>query len=122
MTFKKGDNVNHSFKLPIGDYTPGGTLYFTAKPEIDNDTSDAAAVINKSFADSLVVLDATHATWPLAFLPADIVGVNFENGETNKEYIGEFQWIEDDGTIHSYPDNDDFINVVIYADVRRGAS
>ena len=122
MEFKKGDNVNHSFKLPIGDYTTGGTLYFTAKPAVDNDATDAAAVIDKSFTDSDVTEDSTYATWALAFEPGDITGVNFSNGEKAKKYLGEFQWVESDGTVHSYPADDNFIEVIIYADIKRATS
>ena len=67
MTFKKGDNVNHSFSMPIGDYSAGGTLFFAAKPEADNDATDAAAVIDKSFSDSVVVEGDDYAVWSLAF-------------------------------------------------------
>lgn len=122
MEFKKGDNTNHVFKLPLADYEIGGTLWFAAKPVPDNDAGDAAAVINKSFDDTNVTLDATYAVWALEFEPADIVGVNFTNGETNKEYVGEFQLVQSDGTVNSFPNTDDYIEVVIYADVKRGVS
>lgn len=120
MKFKKGDHRTHLFKLPIADYTTGGTLYFAAKEVPDNDVTDAAAVINKSFTDADVTTNATHAIWTCAFDPDDISGVNFEDGEDEKEFKGEFQWVEDDGTRHSYPDNNSYIQVIVYADIKRG--
>ncbi|MCA9325948.1 hypothetical protein KDA23_07895 [Candidatus Saccharibacteria bacterium] len=121
MKFKKGDDVTHTFKLPVAEYTAGGTLYFTAKPVVDNDATDAAAVIDKSFGDADST-DSSYATWSCAFEPGDITGVNFSNGEKKKSYLGEFQWIESDGTVHTYPADDNFIEVIIYADIRRATS
>lgn len=122
MEFKKGDRRVHYFKLPIADYSTGGTLFFAAKPAVDNDTTDAAAVINKSFTDAVVTLDATHATWTLEFLPADIVSVNFTNGETKKKYKGEFQFVPTSGYPVTFPDDDSYIEVTIYADIKRAVA
>lgn len=121
MKFKKGDTVNHSFRLPIGDYSEGGSLWFAAKPDPDNDPTDAAAVIDKEFTDDDVTLDATWATWALAFDADDISNVNFSNGEKKKTYIGEFQYVVGD-SVHTFPSDDNFIEVIIYADVKRGIS
>lgn len=122
MEFKKGDDVQHSFKMPIDDYSAGGTLWFAAKSDIDNDVTDAAAVIDKDFSDSVVATDAEYATWTLDFEPGDIVGVNFSGGEKKKKYVGEFQFVASDGKISTFPDDDNFIEVIIYADVKRGIS
>jgi len=122
MEFKKGDNVNHAFKMAIADYTTGGALYFTAKPAVDNDATDATAVIDKAFTDSVVTTDATYATWSLAFVPADITGVNFSNGERKLTYLGEFQFVSATGVVSTFPSDDNFIEVIIYADIRRSVS
>lgn len=122
MTFKKGDNQTHYFKLPIADYVEGGTLYFVAKPAVDNDATDAAAVIDKSFTDSVVTEDAEYATWELEFEPGDITGVNFSDGENSKKYIGEFQLVAADGSVSSFPDNNNYIEVIIYADIKRATA
>lgn len=122
MTFKKGDNVNHVFKMPIDDYSAGGTLFFAAKPEADNDATDAAAVIDVEFSDSVVTTDATYATWALAFEPGDITGVNFSDGEKKKSYIGEFQFVDSSGNVSTFPNDDNFIEVIIYADIKRAVS
>jgi hypothetical protein len=122
MSFKKGDNVSHEFRMDLADYTAGGNLFFAAKPLVDNDATDAAAVIDKSFTDASVTLDDNYATWDLAFVPADIAGVNFTGGEKVKKYLGEFQFVADDGTVSSFPNDDSFIEVIVYADIKRGTS
>ncbi len=121
MNIKKGDYVTGNyFKLPIDNYTPGGTLFFAAKPMPDNDATDAAAVIDKSFDDSSVTIDATYATWDLIFEPDDVVGVSFASGEKVKKYLGEFQFVDSGGHPSSFPAGDDYIQVNIYADIKRG--
>lgn len=122
MTFKKGDNTNHVFKMPIDDYSAGGTLFFAAKEDPDNDVTDAAAVIDVSFTDSAVTTDATYATWALAFIPANLSGINFIDGEKKKTYIGEFQFVDSGGIVSTFPSDDNFIEVIIYADVKRAVS
>jgi hypothetical protein len=128
MEFKKGDGQTHYFSLPEESWTPGGTLWFAAKPIPDNDATDAAAVIDKSFDDTTIV-DSDHeeyaagfVTYQLEFLPGDITGVNFNNGESSLEYLGEFQFVPDTGIPESFPPNNEYINVIIYADIKRGTS
>ena len=123
MKFKKGDGITHYFKMPLSSYSVGGTLYFAAKPEVDNDATDAAAVIDKSFDDSVVdTSDGVYAVYTLSFGPNDITGVSFVNGEKKKKYLGEFQHVPLTGGPSSFPGNDDYIEVIIYADIKRGTS
>lgn len=120
MEFKRGDTVTHYFKLPIASYVAGSFLFFAAKPLVDNDTADTAAVINKKFTDSSVnlVSNPGYATYTLTFVPADIVGVTFLNGESEKDYLGEFQFIAPSANPISFPANNKYITVKIYADIR----
>jgi len=126
MEFKRGDGLTHYFQIPLDSWTAGGTLWFAAKAEIDNDNTDAQAVINKSFTDAKIVgsshemYDPAFVTYELAFVPGDITNVSFLNGETEKEYLGEFQYIPTTLLPETFPSGDDYINVVIYADVKRG--
>lgn len=128
MEFKKGDRQVHYFQLPIEAWAPGGTLWLTVKPEIDNDATDTAAVINKSFDDTKLVLsghemyDLAWATYELEFLPTDISNVTFEAGERSRSYLGEFVHIDAANNPNTFPGNDEFIDVKIYADVKRGNS
>lgn len=122
MEFKKGDRETHYFKLPIADYSAGGTLFFAAKEVPDDDVTDAQAVINKPFTDSVVVLDAVWATWTLVFNAGDITNVSFADGSSQKTYEGEFQFVTSGGVPRSFPDNDDYIEVIIYADIKRAVA
>lgn len=128
MEFKKGDGQTHYFAIPEDAWTPGGSLFFAAKPAVDNDATDAAAVINKEFTDSDIV-GADHeeyvagdVTYELSFLPGDITGVSFDNGEKKKKYLGEFQYVPDTGVPESFPGDDEYIEVLIYGDIKRGTS
>lgn len=128
MEFKKGDNLTHYYQMPADSWDAGGTLFFAAKPEVDNDATDAAAVIDKSFDDTTIVgsghefYDADYVTYQLDFVPGDITGVSFSNGEKKKKYLGEFQFVANDGKVTSDPNNDNFVEVIIYADIKRGTS
>lgn len=131
MDFKKGDAQTHYFQMPAESWTAGGLLWFAAKPAVDNDATDAATVINKSFNDSKIVNPgdqdddqylAGYVTYRLAFLPADIINVSFEDGESKKNYLGEFQFVSGTGVPESYPADDTFIDVIIYADIKRGVA
>lgn len=128
MNFKKGDDNIHYFRMSEAVFVPGGTLWFAAKPAVDNDGADSAAVINKSFTDANIV-DNTHeqyvegyATYELVFLPGDITSITYANGEKLKKYIGEFQLVSALNTVKSFPDDSNFIEVIIHADVKRGTS
>lgn len=122
MPFKYGDRVVHYFKMPIADYSAGGKLWFAAKPSPDNDTTDGAAVIDKSFTDSVVTTDATWATWTLEFLPADLQNISFASGEDELDYEGEFQFVDASGHPKSYPDDNNYIEVKVYADIKRATA
>lgn len=129
MEFKRGDVQHHYFQISESAWFPGGLLWFAAKPAVDNDNSDVAAVINKSFDDTCVV-DDTHDEWDagfvtyeLKFIPADISAtVTYENGEKVKSYLGEFQYITSLGEPETFPADDEFIDVKIYADLKRGVA
>jgi hypothetical protein len=129
MAFKKGDQQTHYFQMESDDWSAGGTLWFAAKALVDNDTTDGAAVINKSFDDTCIVTDPTNenyatgfVTYELEFTPSDIVGVTYTDGQKVKKYLGEFQYVDVDGEPQSFPNDDSFIEVSIYADIKRGTS
>lgn len=128
VEFKKGDNQTHYFKIPKTAWTPGGTLFFTAKPMVDNDPTDAAAVIDKTFTDADILessheeYDPNYVTYVLAYNASDIVNVTFKDGEKRKKYIGEFQFVDSEGRVTTYPRRANFLEVIIYADVKRGVA
>lgn len=128
MEFKKGDVQHHYFQIAEDAWFPGGLLWFAAKPAVDNDNTDASAVINKSFDDTKIVgpdhdeYDGAFVTYELKFMPTDIVNVSFEDGEKKKNYLGEFQYVSSLGEPETFPSDDEFIDVVIYADIKRGTA
>lgn len=127
MEFKRGNDLTHYFQLPVDSWVPGGLLWFTAKPSIDNDNTDASAVINKSFDDDKIILSddpeylTGYVTYKLDFAPTDLVNVVFENGAKKKTYLGEFTIVSALNTEETFPGDDNYINTIIYADIKRAA-
>ncbi len=128
MEFKKGDGATHYFRIPEGSYNPGDTLFFAAKEVPDDDNTDAAAVINKSFNDSNIVNSsheqyaAGYVTWQLDFVASDTSAVSFSDNSEKKEFKGEFQLVPAVGEPSSFPADDQYIEVIVYADIKRGTS
>lgn len=127
MYFKRGDGLTHYFQIPADAWTSGGKLFFAAKPIVDDDSTDAAAIIDVSFTDSDIVdsshdmYDADYVTYELVFAPSDIGAITF-GGDKKKKYLGEFQFVSSDGVPETFPGDDDFIDVIIYADIKRGTT
>ena len=127
MEFKRGNDLTHYFQLPVDSWVPGGLLWFTAKPAVDNDNTDANAVINKSFDDSKVITSddseylADYVTYRLEFAPSDVTNVSFSDGAKKNEYLGEFTIVSALGTEETYPGDDNYIKTIIYADIKRAA-
>lgn len=124
MHFKRGDGVTHYFRLPIDNYVPGSFLWFAAKPEPDNDNTDMKAVIDKKFDDTDVdiVTNPNFAEYTLNFDASDIIGVNYSNGESVKRYKGEFQYLIPGEQPTSFPGDNNYLEVSIFADIKRGVS
>lgn len=122
LELKRGDGATRQFKLPISLYHVGAILGFAAKPIPDNDVTDAAAVISREFTDADVdiVTDPNYAIYTMVFDPADTASITFDTSqnETRKIYVGEFQYKTLTGNPVSFPGNDDYIEVIVYADVR----
>ena len=127
IEFKKGDANTHYFQMPVDSWTPGGSLWFAAKTKPDDDPTDALAVIDKSFDDTAIVglshemYDEQFVTYECEFLPADIVNVSFADGSKKRTYMAEFQYVPVTGLPESFP-GDEFIDAIIYADIKRGTS
>lgn len=126
MEFKKGDAAVHYFKIPAANWSAGGTLWFAAKTKPDADLTDAAAVINKSFTDSVVtnetIDDVSYKVYTLAFNAEDTSAVSFSDGSTKKRYLGEFQFVPLNGDPISFPADNHYINVIVYADIKRAVA
>lgn len=126
MNFKRGDGLTHYFQVPEDSFVAGAKLFFAAKPQPDDDVTDAAAVIDKEFGDGDIVSPGHEqylegfVTYELTFEPGDITGVSFGDGSSKRKFKGEFQYVPDTGIPTSSPDDDNFIDVVIFADIKRG--
>jgi hypothetical protein len=120
MSFKRGDSVTHYFEMPSDSWTAGGTLTFIAKPDVDDDVADSAAVIVRSFDDTVAVDDGELVTYTCAFIPSDTNNIA-SNGENSAEYLGEFQYVNG-SSVSTFPGNDDFIQVTVYFDLRRSGA
>lgn len=121
LKIMRGDGVTRLVKVPISLYSAGAVLGFSAKPVVDNDTGDSAAVINKQFTDSSVdlVSDPNYAIYSCTFIPADTLSIAFDEGVTENHYFGQFQYKTLTSDPKSYPADNNYIDVVVYADVRR---
>lgn len=118
IEFKRGDAITHYFVMPTSAWSSGGKLFFTAKPAVDDDSTDSSAVINQTFTDSVAVDDGTNVTYTLYFPPSATNSIQM-SGAKKKDYLAEFQWVSAGSIPSSFPGNDKFIDAVVYADIRR---
>lgn len=121
LELMRGSAATRLFKLPISLYQAGAILGFAVKPVPDNDLTDAAAVIKKTFTDANVDLDSdpTKAIYTLSFTSADTVGITFDEGVTENTYVGQFKYKKLTVDPEYYPGTNKYIQVIIYADIRR---
>lgn len=126
IEFSRGDNIIHTFAMPATDWSSGGKLFFTAKPAIDDDNTDAVAVIDKSWSDGSVS-DVTITINGVAtackqyacdFVPSDTNSIE-SGGADSADYLGEFQWVASDGKVKTFPPTDPKLDVTVYFDVKR---
>lgn len=100
----RGDGASREVWLPLEIYTPGGKLYFAAKEEPDADPTDNSAAVKKTMTDDDVTStsftdpdepndDTVYAVFVCALTAEDT-----DNAEPNDNYIGEFQYVDVDGT------------------------
>lgn len=78
--------------LPLGMDLTGATVYFTVKPDYDNDTTDAAAIISK---------DITSHTDPVS----GTTQLLLTSSDTDKEpgdYVCDIHVKQGDGTVIAY--------------------
>lgn len=100
MQFMRGDGADHTFAIPADAWSSGGRLFFAAKPVIDDDTTDANAVIQGNWGDD-VVTDVTLTIEGVA-TPCKRYACHFSgsatasilsDGAESADYLGEFQWV-----------------------------
>lgn len=123
MEFSRGDGTTKGFSMPASKWSAGGRLFFAAKTLIDDDTTDAAALIQGNWGDE-VVTDTTHNGVAYkryaCYFPPSATNTIPSNGAATLELLGEFQWVPSGGGDPiTAPAKDDKIEVVVYMDVKR---
>lgn len=125
LEFARGDGITHTFSMPAINWSAGGKLFFAAKPAIDDDTTDANAVINQNWDDSVVedvvIGGVAYKKYTCYFPPSATSGIN-SLGAANADYLGEFQFVPTSGVPQTFPANDQKIDTVVYFDVKRKTS
>lgn len=122
IDFTRGDAITHTFSMPATAWSSGGKLRFMAKPAIDDDSTDAAAVINQQWDDSAVV-DTTvngvaYKQYNCYFPPSATNSIK-SNGADSSDYLGEFQWVNAAGIPVTFPPTDPKLPVTVYFDIIR---
>lgn len=123
IEFSRGDAAHHTFAMAATSWTAGGKLFFAAKPAIDDDVLDAAAVINWSWTDAdllpdVVVGGVTYKKYKCD-VPGSATNSILSNGAGSADYLGEFQWVPLSGDPITAPAKDDKLECIVYFDVKR---
>lgn len=122
MEFVRGDAANHGFSIPASAWTAGGRLFFAAKAAIDDDTTDAAALIQGSWTDTDVsdtVRGGVAYKRYACYFPPSATGSIDSNGASSMSLLGEFQFVPSGGDPVTFPASDEKIDVTLYFDVKR---
>lgn len=122
IEFTRGDAAHHTFAIPADAWSEGGTLFFAAKPAIDDDNTDNGAVIQYNWDDSSVtdvVIDGVaYKQYSCDFPPSATNGV-LSRGQGKAAYLGEFQYVSSDGVPQTFPPKDRKLRCIVYFDVKR---
>lgn len=122
IAFTRGDQANHSFSIPASSWSAGGRLFFAAKPAVDDDNTDANAVINYSWDDSAVsnvtINGVAYKKYACVFPPSATNSIA-SNGATSADYLGEFQYVPLSGIPVTFPADDNKLDTIVYFDIKR---
>lgn len=125
IEFPRGDGAYHTFSIEASSWTPGGKLFFAAKPVIDDDNTDGAAVIQGEWGDAavsdVIINGVAYKQYACDFPPSATNSI-ISNGAGFADYLGEFQWVPVDGIPVTFPATDDKLDCKVYFDVKRGTS
>jgi hypothetical protein len=117
-TMKRGEYKTRKVWVKAADYTAGGKLFFTAKPDIDSDPTDSKAIIDIKMTDDNIV--ETNTAGDKAFLLViDNAATKDLQITESTEYYAEFQYVNDIGQPITYPDDNSF-KLEIIPDVKIG--
>ena len=122
IEFTRGDGAHHSFAIPASSWSPGGRLFFAAKPVIDDDNTDSNAVVQGMWDDSAVtdvtINGALYKRYNCYFPPSATNSIE-SDGAGAMEYLGEFQYVPVSGVPVTVPANDQKLDCIVYFDVKR---
>lgn len=123
----RGDANVLRFFFPVDAWSAGGTLFFAAKPVVDDDNTDANAVINVNWDDTAIVGEVTKTIKGVATLckqynctipPSATNSIN-SNGADSADYLAEFQFVPLGGDPVTFPPNDPKLDCIVYFDIKR---
>lgn len=121
MDFTRGDGAHHTCSIPADSWSSGGRLFFAAKAVIDDDSTDAAAIIQGNWDDTAVtdvVIDGVaYKQYACDFPGSATFGIP-SNGAGSAEYLGEFQYVPSTGDPVTFPATDAKLDVILYFDVK----
>lgn len=122
MEFARGDGANHEFLIPTDAWSAGGRLFFAAKQAVDDDDTDALALIQGSWTDSAVTDDVDEGVAMKKYachFPASATNDIDSGGADEMDLLGEFQFVPATGDPITFPPNTPKIPVKLYFDVKR---
>ncbi|MGI9028162.1 MAG: hypothetical protein ACR2FM_04990 [Candidatus Saccharimonadales bacterium] len=122
MEFARGDGTTKGFWIPATAWTAGGTLFFAAKALIDDDNTDALALISGNWSDADVT-DETRGGVAYkrygCYFPPSATSSIVSDGAESLELLGEFQFVPAGGAPITFPPTDAKIAVTVWFDVKR---
>lgn len=126
MEFSRGDGANHSLSIRAENWTPGGRLFFAAKPAIDDDNLDGSALIEHDWDDNAVsdvTINGVAYKKYSCYFPALATNQIPSNSAESVDLLGEFQWVPSNGGDPvTIPARSPKIDVIVWFDVKRRTS
>ena len=123
IIFSRGDAAHHTFSIPAASWSSGGKLFFAAKPVIDDDSTDANAVIRASWTDAnllpdVVINGITYKKYDCYFAPSATNSI-LSAGASSADYLGEFQFVPLSGDPITAPAVGDKLDCIVWFDINR---
>lgn len=122
IEFTRGDAAYHTFSIPASSWSSGGKLFFAAKAVIDDDSTDAAALIQCNWDDSavsdVVIGGVAYKQYACTFPPSATNSIP-SGGAASADYLGEFQYVPVSGVPVTFPASDAKLDAILYFDVKR---
>ena len=122
IEFSRGDGANHTFSIPTSSWVAGGKLFFAAKPAIDDDVTDANALIQGNWDDSVVTnvtISGVAYKQYACYFPPSATNSIVSGGASSADYLGEFQYVPASGIPITFPATDQKLDAVVYFDIKR---